>query len=96
MSEITELFSLSNNGIKLSLSPNATADTCFRCDKNLSLYCCHRLDYALGAPQECQKRSSFPFVTTMLPNKNFDLPPGVWTDDTSMMLYLAHSISTYR
>jgi ADP-ribosyl-[dinitrogen reductase] hydrolase len=51
---------------------------------------------ALGAPQEFQKRASFPFVTTMLPNKNFNLPPGVWTDDTSMMLCLAHSISTYR
>lgn len=51
---------------------------------------------ALGAPQEFQKRASFPFVTTMLPNKNFNLPPGVWTDDTSMMLCLAHSISTYK
>lgn len=51
---------------------------------------------ALGAPQEFQNRSSFPFVTTMLPNKNFNLPPGVWTDDTSMMLCLAHSISTFK
>ena len=51
---------------------------------------------ALGAPQEFQKRASFSFVTTMLPNKNFNLPPGVWTDDTSMMLCLAHSISTYH
>ena len=51
---------------------------------------------ALGAPQEFQKRASFPFVTTMLPNQNFNLPPGVWTDDTSMMLCLAHSISTYK
>jgi ADP-ribosyl-[dinitrogen reductase] hydrolase len=51
---------------------------------------------ALGAPQEFQKRASFSFVTTMLPNKNFNLPPGVWTDDTSMMLCLAHSISTYK
>jgi len=51
---------------------------------------------ALGAPQEFQKRASFPFVTTMLPNGNFSLPPGVWTDDTSMMLCLAHSLSTYE
>ena len=51
---------------------------------------------ALGAPLEFQKRSSFPFVTTMLPNENFHLPPGVWTDDTSMMLCLAYSISTYE
>ena len=51
---------------------------------------------ALGAPQEFQKRASFPFVTTMLPNEKFNLPPGVWTDDTSMMLCLAHSISTFQ
>jgi len=51
---------------------------------------------ALGAPQEFRRRASFPFVTTMLPNDNFNLPPGVWTDDTSMMLCLAHSISTYK
>lgn len=50
---------------------------------------------ALGGPQEFQQRSTFSFVTTMLPNENFNLPPGVWTDDTSMMLCLAHSISTY-
>ncbi|KAF8804490.1 ADP-ribosylglycohydrolase [Phlegmacium glaucopus] len=51
---------------------------------------------ALGAPQEFQRRASFPFVTTMLPNENFRLPPGVWTDDTSMMLCLAHSLSTFK
>ena len=51
---------------------------------------------ALGAPQEFQKRGSFPFITTMLPNKTFNLPPGVWTDDTSMMLCLAHSLCTYK
>ena len=51
---------------------------------------------ALGGPQEFRRRGSFSFVTTMLPNENFNLPPGVWTDDTSMMLCLAHSISTYK
>lgn len=51
---------------------------------------------ALGAPAEFQARGSFPFISTMEPNKNFDLPPGIWTDDTSMMLCLAKSISTFK
>ncbi|CAA7257297.1 unnamed protein product [Cyclocybe aegerita] len=51
---------------------------------------------ALGAPPEFHKRFEYPFVTSMLPNGNFNLPPGVWTDDTSMMLCLANSISTFK
>jgi len=31
----------------------------------------------------------------MQPNKNFALPSGVWTDDTSMTLCLARSLATY-
>lgn len=51
---------------------------------------------ALGGPVEFHERFSFPFVTSMQPNNTFDLPAGVWTDDTSMMLCLARSISTYK
>jgi ADP-ribosylglycohydrolase len=48
---------------------------------------------ALGGPAEFQGRFTFDPVTTMIPNENFDLEPGVWTDDTSMMLCLARSIA---
>lgn len=47
---------------------------------------------ALGGPVEFKKRGRFPMVTTMLPNENFDLPPGCFTDDTSMTLCLAQSL----
>ncbi|KAF8230780.1 ADP-ribosylglycohydrolase [Tricholoma matsutake] len=50
---------------------------------------------ALGGPAEFHERFSFPLVTTMKPNKNFDLRPGVWTDDTSTTLCLARSLATY-
>ncbi|KAF5376274.1 hypothetical protein D9615_008499 [Tricholomella constricta] len=50
---------------------------------------------ALGGPPEFHKRFSFPLVTTMKPNNNFSLPPGVWTDDTSMTLCLARSLATF-
>jgi len=50
---------------------------------------------ALGGPVEFQPRFSFPLVTTMLPNQTFSLPPGVWTDDTSMALCLARSLATF-
>jgi ADP-ribosyl-[dinitrogen reductase] hydrolase len=50
---------------------------------------------ALGGPPEFHKRFSFPLVTSMKPNRNFSLPPGVWTDDTSMMLCLARSLARY-
>ncbi|KAF8156894.1 ADP-ribosylation/Crystallin J1 [Crassisporium funariophilum] len=51
---------------------------------------------ALGGPAEFQKRFSFPFVSSMIPNENFGLPAGVFTDDTSMTLCLANSISTFK
>ncbi|RMZ86887.1 hypothetical protein DV736_g5889, partial [Chaetothyriales sp. CBS 134916] len=47
---------------------------------------------ALGGPVEFQPRGSFPLVTEMLPNGNFNLPAGAFTDDTSMALCLAHSL----
>jgi ADP-ribosylglycohydrolase len=50
---------------------------------------------ALGGPAEFHRRFSFPLVTSMIPNRNFHLPPGVWTDDTSMALCLARSLATY-
>ncbi|KAJ7354207.1 ADP-ribosylation/Crystallin J1 [Mycena albidolilacea] len=36
-----------------------------------------------------------PFVTHTAPNDNFGLPAGVWTDNTSMALALARSITTF-
>jgi ADP-ribosyl-[dinitrogen reductase] hydrolase len=50
---------------------------------------------ALGGPPEFHTRFTFPLVTKMTPNQNFGLPPGVWTDDTSMTLCLGRSIATY-
>jgi ADP-ribosyl-[dinitrogen reductase] hydrolase len=47
---------------------------------------------ALGAPVEFKRRRSFQQVTSMLPNDNFNLPAGCFTDDTSMTLCLAHSL----
>lgn len=49
---------------------------------------------ALGAPVEFNPRFSFSRIDTMIPNDNFSLPPGVWTDDTSMTLCLARSLAT--
>ncbi|KAF7327601.1 GH16 domain-containing protein [Mycena kentingensis (nom. inval.)] len=51
---------------------------------------------ALGGPCEFQSRFSFDFVSEMIPNQNFSLGPGIWTDDTSMTLALARSIATFR
>ncbi|KAG7095872.1 hypothetical protein E1B28_006563 [Marasmius oreades] len=51
---------------------------------------------ALGGPAEFADRFSFPTISSMIPNKTFGLPPGVWTDDTSMALCLAHSLSTSK
>ncbi|KAK1226350.1 hypothetical protein PQX77_010677 [Marasmius sp. AFHP31] len=49
---------------------------------------------ALGAPPEFKQRFHFPLVTSMIPNQSFGgLPPGVWTDDTSMTLCLARSLT---
>lgn len=47
---------------------------------------------ALGGPVEFKARGSFEYVTAMLPNGNFGLPAGCFTDDTSMALCLAHSL----
>ncbi|PFH47289.1 hypothetical protein AMATHDRAFT_77265 [Amanita thiersii Skay4041] len=49
---------------------------------------------ALGGPGEFKPRFRYPFIDSMIPNEHFDVPPGTWTDDTSMMLCLAHSIAT--
>jgi ADP-ribosyl-[dinitrogen reductase] hydrolase len=55
---------------------------------------------ALGAPVEFAARGTFPLVTSMLENRNFNvylngayttIPAGSFTDDTSMALCLAHS-----
>ena len=59
----------------------------------LSLLCTAIVD-ALGAPAEFRPRFRIPLVTSMIPNKSFGgLPPGVWTDDTSMALCLARSLT---
>lgn len=47
---------------------------------------------ALGGPVEFCRRGSFRPVTSFRYNANFDLPPGTWTDDTSMTLCLAQSL----
>ena len=47
---------------------------------------------ALGGPVEFHARGSFPPVTDYRHNDNFDLPPGSWTDDTSLTLCLAQSL----
>ncbi|KAJ9656829.1 hypothetical protein H2198_004717 [Neophaeococcomyces mojaviensis] len=49
---------------------------------------------ALGAPLEFQQRRHDPnfYIRDMLPNTNFDLPAGHFTDDTSMALCLAFSL----
>lgn len=47
---------------------------------------------ALGDPVEFHARHSFSQVTEMLPNSNFGLPPGCFTDDTSMALCLGRSL----
>lgn len=48
---------------------------------------------ALGGPAEFQDRFTFDPIITMMPNENFGLQPGVWTDDTSMTLCLARSLA---
>ncbi|KAL8790791.1 MAG: hypothetical protein Q9213_000415 [Squamulea squamosa] len=47
---------------------------------------------ALGGPVEFCRRGTFIPVTGLRYNPNFDLPPGSWTDDTSMTLCLAQSL----
>lgn len=47
---------------------------------------------ALGAALEFTQRDSRPLLTEMVGGGPFDLPPGAWTDDTSMALCLADSL----
>lgn len=47
---------------------------------------------ALGGPAEFQRRGTFPLVTEMIKNNNYNLAPGTWTDDTSMALCLGQAI----
>ena len=48
---------------------------------------------ALGTAVEFQTRDSFPPVTNMTGGGVFDLAPGQWTDDTSMALCIAASLT---
>ena len=48
---------------------------------------------ALGTAVEFQARDSFPPVTGMTGGGVFDLAPGQWTDDTSMALCIAASLT---
>lgn len=47
---------------------------------------------ALGGPVEFCPRGTFTPVSSFRHNDNFDLPPGTWTDDTSLTLCLAQSL----
>jgi ADP-ribosyl-[dinitrogen reductase] hydrolase len=47
---------------------------------------------AVGTTVEFRPRGTFPPVMDMTGGGPFDLPPGAWTDDTSMALCLAHSL----
>ena len=47
---------------------------------------------ALGGPVEFRQRGTFPCVTGFEYNSHFNLPPGTWTDDTSMTICLAQSL----
>jgi len=47
---------------------------------------------ALGTTLEFTARDSKPLVTELVGGGPFGLPPGVWTDDTSMALCLAESL----
>jgi ADP-ribosyl-[dinitrogen reductase] hydrolase len=47
---------------------------------------------AIGTTVEFSARDSFPPVTDMVGGGPFGLPPGAWTDDTSMALCLATSL----
>lgn len=48
---------------------------------------------AVGTTVEFQARGRFTPVTDMVGGGVFDLPPGAWTDDTSMALCLASSLT---
>ena len=50
---------------------------------------------ALGAPIEFSFRDRPPLVREMISGGKFNLPAGAWTDDTSMALCLADSLSAH-
>ena len=47
---------------------------------------------AIGTTLEFETRDARPVLTDMVGGGPFKLPPGVWTDDTSMALCLADSL----
>ncbi|KAJ0416927.1 ADP-ribosylation/Crystallin J1 [Aspergillus carlsbadensis] len=47
---------------------------------------------ALGGPVEFQPRGTFDPVSDFEHNDHFNVPPGTWTDDTSMTLCLAQAL----
>jgi ADP-ribosyl-[dinitrogen reductase] hydrolase len=49
---------------------------------------------AVGTTVEFKAPGTFPPVTDMTGGGPFKLPPGAWTDDTSMALCLAESLLT--
>ncbi|PWW78677.1 ADP-ribosylglycohydrolase, partial [Tuber magnatum] len=48
---------------------------------------------ALGAPAEFHARGTFAHIDTLQPNRSLNLEVGAWTDDTSMALCLAKSLT---
>lgn len=48
---------------------------------------------ALGGPRQFCERDEMPLLTDMKPIYNFKMPSGCWSDDTSMMLCLAESLT---
>lgn len=48
---------------------------------------------ALGGPRQFCERDEMPKLTEMVSNHNFKMPAGCWSDDTSMMLCLAESLT---
>lgn len=48
---------------------------------------------AIGTTVEFRPRGSFPAVTDMTGGGPFGLQPGQWTDDASMALWLAESLT---
>ncbi|KAI9823829.1 MAG: hypothetical protein M1819_001130 [Sarea resinae] len=51
---------------------------------------------ALGGPVQFKARGTFPRVKTYQYNDHFRVPPGAWSDDTSMALCLAASLVENR
>jgi ADP-ribosyl-[dinitrogen reductase] hydrolase len=61
-------------------------------NRNMGMFIGLAVGDALGAPVEFKQRGSYPAVTGYQECKHFGLPPGGWTDDTSMALALAESL----